>query len=153
MGHIRLDALLEEFEREMLIGLAELPAPGLAAAALVGDEIVWRHAVGRKSFDPDVPLSPDHIFRVGSITKLFTAHAVMLLAEEGRLSLDDPVHKHVPEFDPPGPTVTLRHVLCHGSGITSDGGLGIWESAEYPTVAESASRSASTGRPCRRCAS
>jgi CubicO group peptidase (beta-lactamase class C family) len=58
---------------------------------------------------------PDSIFRLASITKLFTATAVLMLAEEGRLSVDDPVRRHVPEF--PDRAITVRHLLAHGGGL------------------------------------
>ena len=93
-------------------------APGMAILLARGDEVLYRGACGRASLELDVPLSPDHVFRIGSVTKQFAAAAALKLAEDGRLSLDDPLAKFVPGY-PGGDQVTVRMLLNHTSGIRS----------------------------------
>jgi CubicO group peptidase (beta-lactamase class C family) len=65
----------------------------------------------------NVPLLPDSVFEPGSVTKQFTAAAVLLLAQDGKLSLDDPVRKYIPELPDYGTPLTIRHLLNHTSGL------------------------------------
>jgi CubicO group peptidase (beta-lactamase class C family) len=59
------------------------------------------------------------VFRLGSITKQFTATAILMLAEEGKVSLQDPIEKHLPGYPTQGHTITIEHLLTHTSGIQS----------------------------------
>ncbi len=120
---------------EMLVddGLQRLPVPGLNAALLVDDEVVWTYAVGTARFSPRTPLRPDHLHRIGSITKVFTAHAVLGLRDRGLLDIDAPVATYLPEFAPEGgERVTIRHILCHGSGIETNASLDVWRTGVFP---------------------
>ncbi len=96
------------------------PADGPGAALLVarGDEVLYRGAVGRADIAAGTPLTADGLFRIGSVTKQFSAAAVLRLAEDGKLSLDDPLSKFVPDY-PSGDKVTVRQLLDHTSGIRS----------------------------------
>jgi len=69
---------------------------GLSWAVLRGREVVETHCVGQADREAGVPLRPDHIFRAFSNTKLFTSLSVLLLMEDGRLGLDDPIETHLP---------------------------------------------------------
>ena len=71
----------------------------------------------------DVPNTPDTIFESGSVAKQFTAMAILLLAEDGRLSLDDQVRKHIPELPDYGVPLTIRHMLTHTSGLRDWGSV------------------------------
>lgn len=93
-------------------------APGVAVLIARGDEVIYRSARGAASMELDVPLSADQVFRIGSITKQFAAAAVLKLAEDGKLSLDDKLSKFVPGY-PRGDAVTVRMLLNHTSGIRS----------------------------------
>jgi D-alanyl-D-alanine carboxypeptidase len=92
--------------------------PGMAVLVARGDEVLYRGARGAASIELGVPLSPDQVFRLGSITKQFAAAGVLKLAEDGKLSLDDPLAKFVPGY-PTGDKVTVRMLLNHTSGIRS----------------------------------
>lgn len=88
-------------------------------------KIVHLAAVGRADVDANRPMAEDSIFAIASMTKPITATAVMILQDEGKLSLDDPVSKYIPEFrdarlagEPVEQEITLRHVLTHTSGLT-----------------------------------
>ena len=77
----------------------------------------------------DVPNTADTIFEAGSVSKQFTAAAVLLLARDGKLSLDDPVRKYIPELPDYGTPLTIRHMLTHTSGLRDWGsvaGIGGW---------------------------
>ena len=71
----------------------------------------------------DVPNTPDTIFEAGSVSKQFTAAAVLLLARDGKLSLDDPVRKYIPELPDYGAPLTIRHMLNHTSGLRDWGSV------------------------------
>jgi CubicO group peptidase (beta-lactamase class C family) len=98
-------------------GLVDLGAPGAAIAGLRDGEFVHRKAYGLADLEWGAALRPDCSFRIASLTKQFTATAVMRLAEQGALSIDDPIERHLPGFDPRGRIVTLRRLLNHTSGV------------------------------------
>ena len=71
----------------------------------------------------DVPLRPDSIFEAGSVSKQFTAAAVLLLAQQDKLSIDDPARKYIPELPDYGSPLTIRHLLNHTSGLRDWGSV------------------------------
>ncbi len=81
-----------------------------------GGRITFQGAWGMANLSHGIPLTPETRINIGSTAKQFTAFAVALLAEEGRLSLDDDIRTHLPEVPDLGATVTLRHLLTHTSG-------------------------------------
>ena len=124
---VDLRSVLEEAVEEGLIA----GAVGLIA---VDGEVVFREAVGWKDINEEEPMVEDTIFRIASMTKPITSTAVMMLIEEGRLDLDDPVSRFIPEFEGPEVVVvgsngdrpfvpargeiTVRHLLTHTAGIS-----------------------------------
>jgi CubicO group peptidase (beta-lactamase class C family) len=90
--------------------------PGGAVIVTQGGKVVYRKAFGMADLATDTPVRPDMPFRIGSITKQFTAVAVMMLADEGKLSLSDEVTRLVPEFAA-GRGITIEHLLTHSSGL------------------------------------
>lgn len=88
-------------------------------AVLVAREgrILYETACGFAQAEWEVPNTPATRFRIGSVTKQFTAAAFLRLAEEGKLDLDDPAARHVPELPPAWQGITLRHLLNHTSGV------------------------------------
>ena len=72
---------------------------------------------GSADLEHDIPITAETIFEAGSVSKQFTAAAVLLLARDGKLSLDDPVRKYVPELPDYGTPVLIRHMLNHTSGL------------------------------------
>ena len=93
--------------------------PGAAVIVVKDGQVVYRKAVGMASLELGVPLQPDMVFRLGSITKQFTAAAVMLLVEQGKLGLKDPIDKYLPGYPMQGHVITVEHLLTHTSGIQS----------------------------------
>lgn len=92
-------------------------SPGCAVGVYRGDRVVHAAAFGMANLDHDVPLSPKSVFHVASVSKQFTAAAILLLARDGKLSIDDEVRKHIPELPDFGPRITIRHLVHHTSGI------------------------------------
>src|SRR5688572_4064698 len=81
------------------------------------DQVILSKGYGFANLEWNVPNTPTTKFRLGSITKQFTAAAILLLAEQGKLSLDDPLKKHWPSTPPAWDAVTIFHLLTHSSGI------------------------------------
>jgi CubicO group peptidase (beta-lactamase class C family) len=92
-------------------------SPGLALAVIKEDKIVYTRGYGQASLEYSIPIKPNTVFHVASLSKQFTGYAIQLLAQEGKLSLDDPVKKYVPELQVEGPPITIRHLLHHTSGL------------------------------------
>ena len=80
------------------------PAPGCAAAVSLNGEVVFEKAFGLADLEHNVPNTPQTIFESGSVAKQFTAASLVLLQQDGKLSLDDPVRKYIPELPD-----TVRH--------------------------------------------
>jgi CubicO group peptidase (beta-lactamase class C family) len=94
----------------------------------------WEFAVGTADAASKTPVTPRHRYRIGSITKTFTATAVMQLVDEGLVGLDDPLSAHLPEYD--DAAVTLRRMLAHISGLQREGPGSFWETLVMPTTEE-----------------
>jgi len=90
--------------------------PGGAVIVTQGGEVVYRKAFGMADLARDIPVRPEMPFRIGSITKQFTAVAVMMLVDEGKIALDDDVAKLLPEF-PKGRGIAVENLLTHTSGL------------------------------------
>jgi len=113
-------ALPQNFKAKADTLLAEAyAATGPGAAVIVTENGKTVYAAGRGLADVErkVPITPTIHFRLGSITKQFTAAAVLRLAEQGKLSLDDPLSKFVPGYPAPGASATVRQLLNHTSGV------------------------------------
>jgi CubicO group peptidase (beta-lactamase class C family) len=98
-------------------------APGVAVAVVRDGEVVYKRGFGLAVLEHRVPITPATAFNIGSVSKQFTAFAVLLLARDGRLSLDDPVRKHVGEVPDFGTPLTVRHLIHHTSGLREDWSL------------------------------
>jgi len=92
--------------------------PGLALAVIKDGQMVIAKGYGLANVEHQVPVKPETIFQSGSTGKQFTATAVMMLVEEGKLSLDDKITKHFPDGPDAWANITLRHLLTHTSGMT-----------------------------------
>ncbi|MEJ7811982.1 MAG: serine hydrolase domain-containing protein [Gemmatimonadaceae bacterium] len=92
-------------------------SPGCAVAAMRDGQIALERGYGMANLEHDVPITPASIFHVASISKQFTAMSILLLEKDGKLSLDDPVRRYVPEVPDFGTPVTIRHLIHHTSGL------------------------------------
>jgi len=97
--------------------------PGCAVGVAVGGKTVLTKAYGMADLEHDVPNTAETIFEAGSVAKQFTAMAVLLLAQDGKLSVDDPVRKYLPELPDYGAPLTIRHLLNHTSGLRDWGAV------------------------------
>jgi CubicO group peptidase (beta-lactamase class C family) len=105
----RLDGVFREYDSRT--------SPGCAVGLYRDGRIVASRAYGMANLDHDVPLAPSSVFHVASVSKQFTAAAILLLAADGRLSLDDDVRKYVPELPDFGAPITIRQLGHHTSGL------------------------------------
>jgi CubicO group peptidase (beta-lactamase class C family) len=92
-------------------------SPGCAVAIMKDAKILYERGYGMADLSHDVTITPSTVFYVGSMSKQFTAAAIFVLAEEGKISLDDPIRKYVPEVPDFGTPITLRELLRHTSGL------------------------------------
>ena len=97
--------------------------PGCTVGVEVSGKVALEKAYGMADLEHDVRNTPDSIFEAGSVSKQFTAAAVLLLAREGKLSLEDPVRKYVPELPDYGSPLLVRHMLNHVSGLRDWGNI------------------------------
>ena len=107
-------------------GVMENRAAGIVAAVVKGNDTLLLKGYGKADVEWNIPMPADAMFEIGSITKQFTAVAILQLRDEGKLSLDDEITKWLPDFDTRGNKVTIRRLLDHTSGIK-----GITEMPEF----------------------
>ncbi|MCE9620626.1 MAG: beta-lactamase family protein [Planctomycetes bacterium] len=99
--------------------LAQPNVAGLSIAVARDGEVIFSKGYGKADLEFAVPTDKETMFRIGSVTKQFTAAAVMKLVEQGKLSLDDTLDKMLPDFPATSKPITLRQILTHTSGIWS----------------------------------
>ena len=97
----------------------EYPAgePGAAVLVSRAGNVILKKGYGLADTERNVPATPGTVFRLASVTKMFTATAVLMLAERGKLALDDAVTKFLPAYPAPGQKIAVRHLLSHTSGL------------------------------------
>ncbi len=103
--------------------MAAKALPALSIALVDDQRIVWARGFGFKDLEHRVSATAETVYRVGSVSKLFTDMAVMQFVEQGKLDLDAPVNRYLPEFAPRNPfkaTVTLRQLMSHRSGLVRE---------------------------------
>jgi CubicO group peptidase (beta-lactamase class C family)/D-alanyl-D-alanine dipeptidase len=119
------------------VAAKELPALSIA---LVDDQaVVWARGFGLANPRAKTPATAETVYRVGSVSKLFTDVAVMQLVERGRLDLDAPVSRYLPDFKPTNPfdkPITLRQLMAHRSGLVREPPLGNYFDTSNPTLAK-----------------
>lgn len=123
----------EAFGRLLREAQATHRLPSVSAAVVRGGEVVWADAVGIADAD-GTEATPDTQYRVGSITKTFTAAAVVLLRDEGSLDLDDSLERHIPGVA--HPSLTIRRMLAHSSGLQREPPGEVWDTLEFPEIEE-----------------
>jgi CubicO group peptidase (beta-lactamase class C family) len=105
----KIDAVFSRFDHR--------DSPGCILAVSRAGKVVYEKGYGMADLERDVPITPASIFHVASISKQFTAMAILLLEQQGKLSIDDEVRKYIPELPDYGKRITLRNLLNHTSGI------------------------------------
>jgi CubicO group peptidase (beta-lactamase class C family) len=124
----------ERFRRLVLEAQSKGRLPSLTAAVFRGGEVVWDEAVGLSDVEQRVEATTDSQYAVASITKTFTAASVMQLRDEGKLDLEDPLSRHLPEAAHGTPT--LRRLLSHASGLQREPPGEVWETLRFPDEEE-----------------
>ena len=123
------------FERYTVPG-----SPGCAVAVVQDGEITYKQGYGLANLELEVPILPSTVFNIGSMAKQFTAFAIALLEEEGRLSLDDDMRSYLPEMHDYGEAVTIRHLIHHTSGLRGSFpellALAEWRDTDTTTTAD-----------------
>jgi CubicO group peptidase (beta-lactamase class C family) len=121
--------------------LAYNGVPGVVVGVVSGGRLAWAKGYGTTDLSGGSPLTPATRFRIGSVSKVFTATAILQLRDAGRLRLDDPVAKHLPWFKvpspfPTAPPITIEHLLTHTSGLSREAPFDAWTTHEFPTREE-----------------
>ncbi|WP_170227704.1 serine hydrolase domain-containing protein [Mucilaginibacter frigoritolerans] len=115
--------VIDEFEKELSAGIShENLHVGISVAILKDGKLIWLHAYGFAKREGETPADTNTIYRIGSITKTFTAVLLMQLVQEGKIELDDPVEHYLPEIKKlngyaDAGTITFRQLASHTSGL------------------------------------
>ncbi len=117
---------LADYADKALAAVYPAGQPGAAAIVVKDGKVLLRKGYGMANLELGVPSSPEMVFELGSVTKQFTAAAILLLQERGKLSVTDDIGKYLPDFPTHGQTITIEHLLTHTSGIPSYTGLPEW---------------------------
>ena len=115
--------------------------PGLSIAIVHDQAVVWARGFGWADLERRVAATPATRYRVASITKTFTATALLQLRDAGKLRLDDEVRAHLPWFTPAtafadAPPITIRHLLTHTTGLPREAPFPYWTDGVFPTLAQ-----------------
>lgn len=133
----RVISALELLEVWIDAHLAYEQIPGIAIAIVHDQNLLWSRGFGYADLERKVPVSPQTIFSICSVSKLFTSIAVMQLRDAGKLNLDDPIKKHLPWFDiqqtyTDVPPATVRGLLTHTSGLPREASFPYWTDPTFP---------------------
>lgn len=115
--------MLSEIDQIVRQEIDNPQGPGVAVAVVKDGQLVHSEGYGMANLEWDCPIRPDTVFRLASITKQFTATAIMLLEQQGKLRLDDSLTTHLPGYPVHDRTITITQLLNHTSGIKSYTGL------------------------------
>ncbi len=94
--------------------------PGCAMAVILNGKVILKKGYGLANLEKNIPITPATAFNIGSMTKQFTAACILILTQDGKLSLDDEIHQYIPELPDYGQPVTIRQLIHHTSGIWSN---------------------------------
>ena len=135
----RYAAAVAALERFIGREVANKDLPALSIALVDDQTIVWARGFGLADPNRKIPATAETVYRVGSVSKLFTDIAIMQLVERGVLDLDAPVNHYLPDFKPANPSgkaITLRHLMAHRSGLVREPPVGHYFDPTHPSLAE-----------------
>ena len=126
--------------------------PGMSIGIVHDQALVWSRGFGWADLERREPATADTLYRIGSITKLFTATALLILRDAGKLHLDDPLTAHLPWFQMKAApadagTITIRHLLTHTSGLPREGAFPYFTDSRFPTIEDIRARLPMQERP------
>lgn len=115
--------------------------PGISMGVVYGRDLIWSKGFGLSDLAAKTPATPETIYRIASITKLFTSTAIMQLRDAGKLRLDDPIVKFIPAFKvgktfPGAPPISVWQLLTHTTGLPGEGAFPYWTDHSFPTIGE-----------------
>jgi D-alanyl-D-alanine carboxypeptidase len=151
-GHPKVRSALGLLEAWIEAQRSQRELPGVAIGIVHDQTLLWAHGVGWGDVERREAASPETLYRIGSITKLFTATAILILRDAGKLALDDPITGHLPWFDmktaaqESGP-ITIRHLLTHTSGLPREAAFPYFTDSKFPDIAEIRARLPMQQRP------
>jgi CubicO group peptidase (beta-lactamase class C family)/D-alanyl-D-alanine dipeptidase len=134
--HVEMAGLLAEYIEHQI---ADKGIPSIAIALIDGNQVVWANAFGIANLETGERATVDTIYRVGSISKLFTDIGIMQRVERGEIDLDAPITNYLPEFQPENPfetPITLRQLMSHRSGLVREPPVGNYFDATGTSLAE-----------------
>lgn len=113
--------------------------PAISAGVVYDQDLIWQRGYGQSNREQGIDGDENTIYRIASITKLFTATMLMQLRDAGKLQLDDPIEKYLPEFKvkssfPDARPPTFRQMVSHGSGLTREGDHVGWKTLDMPNI-------------------
>lgn len=129
---------IETLERFIEHEMADKDLPALSIALVDDQRLVWARGFGFADPELEVPATADTVYRVGSVSKLFTDIALMQLAEQGKVDLDAPVSRYLQDFRPYNPfgkPITLRQLMTHRSGLVREPPVGSYFDPTEPSLA------------------
>jgi CubicO group peptidase (beta-lactamase class C family)/D-alanyl-D-alanine dipeptidase len=129
----------EELERVITYEMQDKDLPAVSIALVDDQEVVWAKGFGMADPDAKVPATARTVYRVGSVSKLFTDIGIMQLVERGELDLDAPVTQYLPDFQPNNPfsrPITLRQLMSHRSGLVREPPVGNYFDPGEPSLQE-----------------
>ena len=116
-GQSKQDKIIAKSLDELIpIRLTEI-APGCVVLVIKNDKIIYKKAFGSANTEMNIPMQTDMLFRIGSMTKQYTAIAVLQLVEQNKIGLQDSIQKYIKDFPPNGYTITIENLLSNTSGI------------------------------------
>ena len=125
------DTFFDSYKTVIKDSMAAHDIPGLAIAVVNRDELLWEAGFGVRNRESGKPVNRETVFSLQSITKLFTATAIMKEVQKGTIDLDAPITKYLPDFsvnsrfsEHPEEKITVRHLLHHASGLTHEAAVG-----------------------------
>lgn len=115
--------------------------PGISMGIVHDQDLIWSKGFGLSDLGAKTPAASKTIYRIASITKLFTSTAIMQLRDSGKLRLDDPIVKYIPAFKiktnfPDAPPITVQHLLTHTSGLPGEAAFPYWTDHVFPTMGD-----------------
>ncbi len=131
-------AALTVLDAWIAASVAQREQPGLSIGIVYDQDLIWAKGYGYADLETRVPATPTTIYRIASISKLFTSTAIMQLRDAGKLRLDDPVSERLPWFSikktyEGGPPITIRHLITHTSGLPREVSGVNWSDLTFPS--------------------
>ncbi len=113
--------------------------PGIAVGIIYDQDLIWSAGFGYADQEQRIPMTPQTVFRIASVTKLFTCIGIMQLRDQGKLRLDDPLQKYLPWFNirnqfSDSPAITIRAVMTHTAGLPREAAFPYWTDHQFPAL-------------------